>query len=90
MDIYVGNLTYQITADDLIELFSEYGNVTKANIVTDKETRRSKGFGFVTMENDQDANNAINSLNGKEIQGRVARINPAEDKPAKPPRQSRY
>ena len=90
MDIYVGNLSYQTTADDLIELFSEFGTVAKANIVTDRDTRRSKGFGFVTMENNQQANEAINALNGKEIQGRVARINPAEDKPARPPRQSRY
>ena len=91
MDIYVGNLTYETTAEDLIDLFSAYGNVTKANIVTDRDTRRSKGFGFVTMENDHEANNAINALNGKEIQGRVARINPAQDKPAaRPARQSRY
>ena len=90
MDIYVGNLAYNTTAEDLIELFSAYGTVTKANIVTDRETRRSKGFGFVTMENNQEANNAINALNGKEVQGRVLRINAAEDKPARPPRQSRY
>ncbi len=91
MDIYVGNLTYQTTAEDLIDIFSAYGSVAKANIVTDRDTRRSKGFGFVTMENEQEANNAINALNGKEIQGRAARINPAQDKPAaRPARQSRY
>jgi RNA recognition motif-containing protein len=90
MEIYVGNLPYNVTEQDLVDLFSAYGNVTKATIVMDRETRRSKGFGFVTMENDAEANAAINALNGKDIKGRVARINPAQDKPARPPRQSRY
>ena len=84
MDIYVGNLPYDIKEEDLIDLFSSYGKVAKANIVKDKETRRSKGFGFVTMEDENEAHSAINALNGKEINGRVARINPAQDKPARP------
>lgn len=86
MDIYVGNLPYDVREEDLIDLFSSYGKVAKANIVKDKETRRSKGFGFVTMDSEDEAHNAINALNGKEINGRVARINPAQDKPV---RQSR-
>jgi len=83
MDIYVGNLPYDVSEDFLIDLFSSYGKVAKANIVKDKETRRSKGFGFVTMDSEDEAYKAINDLNGKEIKGRVARINPAQDKPVR-------
>jgi RNA recognition motif-containing protein len=82
MDIYVGNLSYSVTSEDLIDLFKEFGNVDKASVVTDKQTGRSKGFGFVTMENEHEANTAINALNGGEIKGRgPVRINPAQNKP---------
>ncbi len=85
MDIYVGNLPYSTTEEDLIEMFSPYGTVAKSHIVREKESpRRSKGFGFVTMDNDSEANAAINALNGKEMNGRPLRVNPAQDKPARP------
>jgi RNA recognition motif-containing protein len=81
MDIYVGNLPYTTTEDDLTNMFSAFGKVDSAHIVKDKATGRSKGFGFVTMSNDQEAHNGINALNGTDIKGRAARINPAQDKP---------
>lgn len=83
MDIYVGNLNWKATEDELKNLFSAYGEVTKANIVKDKMTRRSKGYGFVEFANDSDANNAINELNGREFAGRNLVVNQAK------PRQER-
>lgn len=83
MDIYVGNLNWKATEDELKNLFGTYGEVTKANIVKDKMTRRSKGYGFVEFASDSDANNAINELNGKEFLGRNLVVNEAK------PRQER-
>lgn len=71
MNIFVAGLSYQISDADLKELFEEYGEVTSAKVITDRETRRSKGFGFVEMENDDEATNAINELNGAEFAGRT-------------------
>jgi cold-inducible RNA-binding protein len=68
--LYVGNLPYSLKESDLSDTFKQYGNVISTKVVLDKETGRSKGFGFVEMENENDANNAIKALNGTEIKGR--------------------
>ncbi len=68
--LYVGNLPWTFNSDELSDTFKKHGNVISAKVVTDRETGKSKGFGFVEMENDSDANNAIKALNGSEINGR--------------------
>ncbi|MEO1958411.1 MAG: RNA-binding protein [Nautiliaceae bacterium] len=73
--IYVGNINYNATADELKELFSQYGEVLSAKIIIDRETGRSKGFGFIDMESG--AESAIEELNGREFQGRRLRVNEA-------------
>jgi RNA recognition motif-containing protein len=78
--IYVGNLNYSTTENQLDELFSQYGTVLSTNIITDKFTDRSKGFGFVEMEEEDAATAAISSLNGNELDGRQLRVNEAYDK----------
>lgn len=76
MNIYVGNLNWGITSDDLYNLFSPYGEVASAKIITDKfNNNRSKGFGFVEMTDDEAARNAISNLNDTEIQGRKLVVN---------------
>jgi len=73
--IYVGNINYQATEEDLKPLFSEYGEVLSVKIINDRETGRSKGFGFIEMESG--AETAIEELDGKEFQGRRLRVNEA-------------
>lgn len=68
--LYVGNLPWTFNNNQLSDTFKKHGNVISANVVTDKETGKSKGFGFVEMENDSDANSAIKALNGSEINER--------------------
>src|SRR5260370_6307264 len=75
--IYVGNLSWECTSDDLLALFQEHGNVSRAQVITDRETGRSRGFGFVEMENDGDAQKAIGALNGNEFRGRALTVNEA-------------
>lgn len=80
--LYVGNLPFDATADDLIQAFSEYGTVSQAQIVMDRDTGRSRGFGFVEMSEGGD--NAISTLNGADMQGRTLTVNearPREDRP---------
>jgi len=80
--IYVGNLSYQTTEDDISNLFGQIGEVESANIITDRDTGRSKGFGFVEMGN-EDADKAIAQLNGSELNGRSITVNearPREDR----------
>ncbi len=77
MNIYVGNMNFNLGNDDLFNLFSQFGTVTSAKIINDKVTGRSKGFGFVEMENDDDARKAISSLNESEVQGRKLIVNEA-------------
>jgi len=82
-NLYVGNLSYNMTDGDLREMFEQYGSVDSARVITDRETGRSKGFGFVEMADDQEANAAIEALNGQEIAGRPATVNearPREDR----------
>jgi RNA recognition motif-containing protein len=78
--LYVGNLPWSATEEDVRELFSGIGEVQSANLILDRETRRSRGFAFVEMSQG-DAEKAISQLNGKDFQGRDLRINEAMDKP---------
>ncbi|NLL28592.1 MAG: RNA-binding protein [Bacteroidales bacterium] len=80
MNIYVGNLNYKVNAERLKTVFLEYGEVESAIVITDKFTGRSKGFGFVTMVSDSDAQRAIDELNGKEFEGRQMVVNQARPK----------
>src|SRR5437879_8193574 len=75
--IYVGNLSFQMTENDLNDLFTEFGNVESAQIITDRDTGRSKGFGFVQMTDDEAAKKAIERFNGKEVNGRALTVNEA-------------
>ena len=89
MNIYVGNLAYGVTEDDLREAFAAYGEVSRANVIMDRDTGRSKGFGFVEMPDNSQAEAAINGLNDKPLSGRAIRVNeakPREDRPRRPAR----
>src|SRR4051794_40902950 len=77
-NIYVGNLTWDCSSDDLLALFQEHGKVGRAQVVTDRETGRSRGFGFVEMDNDQEAQTAITALNGQNFRGRPLTVNEAK------------
>lgn len=90
MNIYVGNLSYKMTDEDLGKLFSTYGAVSESKIVIDRETGRSKGFGFVEMPNQAEGDEAIRQLDGKEIEGRSIKVNVAKPKEDKPRRSQRY
>lgn len=79
-NIFVGNLSYQTTQDDLLAAFSQYGSVERATIVTDRMTGQARGFGFVEMTNKNEAENAINALNGAELNGRAMNVNEARPK----------
>jgi RNA recognition motif-containing protein len=85
-NIYVGNLSYQTTSDDLETLFSEYGEVTRAKVVNDRDTGRSKGFGFVEMANENDAQEAIEALNERSVGGRNLKVNVARPREERPRR----
>lgn len=82
--IYVGNLPYQIDEAGIEDAFASFGEITEVKIITDRETGRSKGFGFVTFVDEGSANNAVDEMNGKEIGGRVAKVSIALEKPRKP------
>jgi len=81
MDIYVGNLAYKTTDDDLRTLFSAHGEVTSARVVTDRVSGQSKGFGFVEMPDRDAAQKAIDAINGQDFQGRKLRVNESQPKP---------
>jgi cold-inducible RNA-binding protein len=83
-NIFVGNLSYQATEDDLHSAFSQFGAVDRVSIVRDGESGQSRGFGFVEMPNAEEANTAILALNGREVRGRAIKVNearPREDRP---------
>ena len=80
MTIYVGNISYNMTEDDLQNLFAEFGTVTSAKIITDKYSGRSKGFGFVEMENEIEGQTAVAELNGKQVKDRSLKVNKAYPK----------
>jgi len=79
MKIYAGNLSYSTSSEDLWKTFEEFGNVESADVIMDRNTNRSKGFGFVEMSNDAEAKAAISALNGKDMDGRA--LNVSEAKP---------
>jgi RNA recognition motif-containing protein len=86
MNIYVGNIAYRTSEQDLLDTFAAYGEVDSARIITDRETGRSKGFGFVEMPDDEQAKAAIDALNGSAIDGRPLTVNEARPRAPRPPR----
>ena len=78
MNIYVGNLSYSITEDSLRSLFGEFGDIESAKVISDRHSGQSKGFGFVDMPSNSEADKAIKALNGKFIDGRNIKVNPAD------------
>lgn len=88
--LYVGNINYATTEDQLTDLFSQFGGVVSVDIIMDRFSGQSKGFGFVEMETDEAAKTAIESLDGRELDGRQLRVNEAKERPAggrRPPRE---
>lgn len=84
MNIFVGNLNYNITEDDLREIFEEYGELSSVKLISDKFTGKSKGFGFVEMADDAEAKKAIEELNGAEVEGRTMVVNESIEKKREP------
>jgi RNA recognition motif-containing protein len=84
MNIYVGNLSYEATEEDLRQAFSAFGTVTNATVIKDRDSGRSKGFGFVEMASDTEAQAAIAGLNGKDVKGRALKINEARPRTEAP------
>jgi RNA recognition motif-containing protein len=84
MNIYVANISFKANDNDLKELFEEYGDVTSAKIIIDKETQRSRGFGFVEMPDDSAARQAMTKLNGFDFQGKILSVNEARPKTDNP------
>jgi RNA recognition motif-containing protein len=80
MNIYIGNIVYTMDNDGLKDLFSQYGEVKSAKVIMDRETNRSKGFGFVEMVSDEAGKSAIEDLDGKEVSGRKVKVNEARPK----------
>ena len=81
--LYVGNLPFSATEDSIRELFAEAGTVTAATVIVDRDTNRSKGFGFVEMSTDEEANKAISTFDGKDLDGRALKVSvarPREDR----------
>lgn len=78
MKLYVGNLSFQTTSQDLEQIFGEFGTVELASVVEDRETGRSRGFGFVELSSNEGGQNAIEQLNGKEVGGRALTVNEAK------------
>lgn len=79
-NLYVGNLTFNTTTAELESLFAEHGEVEKAQVITDRDTGRSRGFGFVEMATTEAANAAIDALNGKDVDGRPLTVNEAKER----------
>lgn len=79
-NIYVGNLAFSTNNADLEALFAEHGEVTKAQVITDRDTGRSRGFGFVEMASADEANEAMRALNGRNVDGRDLKVNQAKER----------
>ena len=90
MNIYVGNLPYSVTEDDLRNAFEAFGSVSSAAVISDKFSGQSKGFGFVEMPDNGEAETAIEALNGSDLKGRSLRVNEARPREPRPPRGPRY
>ncbi len=86
MNIYVGNLSYNLSDNDLQQKFAEFGAVSSAKIIEDRDTGRSKGFGFVEMPNDDEGAKAIEGLNGTDVDGRSLTVNEARPREERPRR----
>jgi len=84
MNIYVGNISYDVTDSQLRESFEEFGSVDTVNIITDRDTGRPKGFAFVEMNDDNEARAAIDKLNGMELEGRTLSVNEAKPRAPRP------
>jgi len=89
MEIYVGNLAWSASEQELADTFGEYGTVEKATIIVDRDSGRSRGFGFVTMNDNEQGNAAIEALNGTELGGRALKVNEARPREERPPRRER-
>jgi RNA recognition motif-containing protein len=83
MNLYVSNLGFHVSDEDLRKMFSDFGNVTSSKVITDKVTGRSRGFGFVEMASDDEGNNAIKDLDGKNLEGRTISVTVARPKAEK-------
>ena len=90
MEIYVGNLPWSISDQDLSDAFGAHGKVEKAAIISDRTSGRSKGFGFVTMEDADEANKAIEAMNGADMAGRNLKVNEARPREERPHRQDNW
>lgn len=86
MNIYVGNLSYQATDDDLRDAFEKFGQVSSAQVIKDKFTGRSRGFGFVEMPSNEEGQKAIEGVNNQDVAGRPVRVNEARPREDRPPR----
>lgn len=84
MNLYVGNLPYGVTEDQLRETFAAYGEVESVKVITDRETGQSKGFAFVEMPNNSEADVAIKTLNGSQLSGRAMKVNQAQPRSSRP------
>jgi cold-inducible RNA-binding protein len=80
-NLFVGNMSFQTTESELRSMFEPYGDITRVQVITDRDTGRARGFAFVEMANDEEAAKAISELNGKEVAGRALRVNEATPKP---------
>ena len=90
MNIYVGNLPYSISEDELKDVFSQHGEVSRVTLITDKYSGQSKGFGFIEMPTQSEAEEAIKSLDGTEVKGRNIKVNQARPRDERPQRRPRY
>ncbi len=90
MNIYVGNLAYGVTEDQLRDAFAQFGSVSRVNVIIDRETGRSKGFAFVEMDDNSQADAAIKALNDTDLGGRKMRVNEARPRGERPQRRQRF
>ena len=84
MKMYVGNLSFETTENDLQDLFEQHGQVSEVNLMMDRMTGKSRGFAFVTMNDDEQAKSAMSALNGKELNGRALNVNEARPREERP------
>jgi RNA recognition motif-containing protein len=87
MKLYVGNLPYSVTEEDLAEIFAPAGTVTSSSVITDRETGRSRGFGFIEMSSREEGEDAIEQFNGFEVDGRALTVNEARPRESRGPRE---
>jgi RNA recognition motif-containing protein len=84
--LFVGGLAWKTSDDGLRQAFERFGEITEAKVITDRETGRSRGFGFITFADDESAQSAITEMDGSQLEGRTIKVNEAEQKPARGPR----